>query len=398
MIDKIKNNYEHTIYACYIGYITQAIVNNFAPLLFLTFISDYSLTLSQVAVITSVNFFVQLCVDLLSSKFIDKIGYRKSVITAHILSAAGIAGLAVLPSIINVYAGIIVSVVIYAVGGGIIEVLISPIVEACPTERKEAAMSVLHSFYCWGQVAVVLLSTVFFRIFGIANWKILAFIWAVIPLFNAAYFAAVPIYSVSEQRETASVKSLVTNRLFLLLVLLMTAAGASEMAMSQWASAFAESGLKVSKAVGDLAGPCAFAALMGTARALYGKFSDKLKLERFMLVSAILCEACYITAAISKNPAAALIGCAVCGFSVGIFWPGTFSIAAKRLPSGGTAMYALLALAGDLGCSCAPAAVGFAADKLGGNLNFALLTGAVFPLLIIGAIAVLSVKNADKIN
>lgn len=396
MTDKRKIGGEHTVYACYIGYITQAIVNNFAPLLFLTFISDYGLTLSKVAVITSVNFFVQLCVDLLSSLFIDKIGYRKTIVAAHILSAVGLAGLAVLPSVMNAYAGIILSVIIYAIGGGIIEVLISPIVEACPTERKDAAMSMLHSFYCWGQVAVVLLSTVFFRIVGIANWKILAFIWAVIPLLNAFYFCFVPIYRIRTDSASMSVKSLVSNKIFILLALLMVCAGSAEMAMSQWASAFAESGLGVSKAVGDLAGPCAFAALMGTARALHGKFSDKIPLERFMAASAVLCAACYIAAALSKNPAISLAGCAVCGFSVGIFWPGTFSIAAKRLPAGGTAMYALLALAGDTGCSAAPAAVGFAADRLGGGLHGGLLIGALFPVLILSALFCLSRGSENK--
>ncbi len=385
----IKNNYNHTIYASYVGYITQAVVNNFVPLLFITFSRQFGLSLDKIALITTVNFAVQLAVDFISAKFIDKIGYRPAVILAHILSAAGLAGLSVLPTgMKNSYAGILICVVLYAVGGGLLEVLISPIVEACPTEKKEAAMSLLHSFYCWGHVGVVVISTLFFRFAGIGHWRIMAALWAAIPLINVFYFSLVPLYSITQDKEPIPVKKLFANKLFWLFMLLMVCAGASEQAMSQWASAFAESALGVSKTVGDLAGPCTFAVLMGTARVLYGKFSEKLALRKAMMLCALLCIVSYLIASLTKSPAAGLVGCGICGFSVGIFWPGTFSLAASEIKGAGTAMFAFMALAGDLGCSSGPTLVGFVSEAAGDNLKAGLLAAIVFPVLIvIGSLA-----------
>ena len=380
----IRDNYNHTIYASYVGYITQAIVNNFAPLLFLTFSRQFGLSLDKLALITTINFAVQLLVDLASTRVVDKIGYRICVMAAHVLSAAGLVGLAVLPRLLpDAYAGILVAVVLYAVGGGLIEVLISPIVESCPTERKEAAVSLLHSFYCWGHLAVILLSTLFFTLAGIERWPVLAGLWALIPLANCFYFAKVPLYSVTGGQEPLSIGRLFGQKVFWLLMVLMVCAGAAEQGMSQWASAFAESALRLPKTVGDLAGPCLFALLMGTSRALYGKFSEKLPLKKAMIGCAALCVLCYLLASLTQSPILGLVGCAVCGFSVGIFWPGTFSIAAVALPGAGTAMYALMALAGDVGCSGGPTLVGFVANALGGDLKKGLLAAIIFPALIL---------------
>ncbi len=392
MLQSIKKSYEHTIYAAYMGYITQAIVNNFAPLLFLTFVSSYRLSLESITLITTVNFLVQLVVDLISAKIIDRIGYRVSIVAAHIFAALGLCGMAILPELFgNSYMGIMISVVLYAIGGGIIEVLISPIVEACPTDKKEAAMSLLHSFYCWGHVFVVLVSTAYFHLVGIENWKLLAGIWAVVPAFNAIYFLLVPIYPVVSEDERLTLRELVKQKVFWLIVVLMVCAGASEQAMSQWVSAFAESGLKISKTMGDLLGVCAFAVFMGTARAIYGKYSDKIPLKKMMLGSAVLCIFCYTLAAFSEHPLMGLLGCAICGFSVGIFWPGTFSIAAVAIPGGGTAMYALLALAGDLGCSSGPTVVGMIADISGGDLRHGLMVAMFFPIVML--IGILFIKE-----
>lgn len=389
-----KNNYNHTIYASYIGYITQAIVNNYAPLLFLTFAGQYHLTLDKITLITTVNFAVQLVVDLLSAKLVDKIGYRISIIAAHVFAALGLVGLAILPELLpEAYMGILAAVALYAVGGGLIEVMISPIVEACPTEKKEAAMSLLHSFYCWGHLAVILLSTLFFTFVGIENWKVLAVLWAIVPAANCVYFSIVPIYPITEDHETQPLGALLSNKVFWLLMVLMVCAGASEQAMSQWASAFAESALKVSKTVGDLAGPCAFALFMGTARAVYGKYSSKLPLDKAMLACSVLCVAAYLLAALSTNPIAGLVGCALCGFSVGIFWPGTFSIAAKSLPGAGTAMYAFMALGGDVGCSAGPTLVGMVAGAFGGKLQAGLLLALIFPVLIFAGVSRLRAKQ-----
>ncbi len=381
-------NYNHTIYASYLGYITQAIVNNFAPLLFLTFSKDYSLTLDKITFITTLNFAVQLIVDLLAAKFVDKIGYRPCVVAAHIFSFSGLTAMAFLPDLLsNSYIGLLIAVVLYAIGGGLIEVLISPIVEACPTEKKEAAMSLLHSFYCWGHVAVVLCSTAFFRFFGIGNWKLLACIWALVPLANTVYFLLVPLYPIVNEHERIPLGTMLRQKAFWLLMLTMVCAGACEQAMSQWASAFAESALHVSKTIGDLAGPCAFAIFMGCVRALYGKYSERIPLKKMMLASAVLCICCYLIAALSGNPVIGLIGCALCGFSVGIFWPGTFSTAAVILPNAGTAMYALMALAGDVGCSAGPSVVGFIANANGNNLKLGLLFAIVFPIVILFGIS-----------
>lgn len=397
MVQRIRQSYEHTIYASYVGYITQAIVNNFAPLLFLTFASDFDLSLDQITLITTLNFLVQLCVDLLSAKVVDRIGYRPCLLFAHAAAAVGLVGLAVLPAIITPYAGIMISVVLYAIGGGLIEVLISPVVEACPTEKKEAAMSLLHSFYCWGHVFVVLASTGFFALFGIGSWRVMACVWALVPLVNIAYFALVPIYPiVAEEGAQLSISGLFKQKAFWLLMVLMVCAGASEQAMSQWASAFAESGLHISKTMGDLAGPCAFATLMGLSRLLYGKFSDRLPLRKFMMGSAILCILCYVVAAFSQSPLLALVGCALCGFSVGIFWPGTFSMGALAMPTGGTAMYALMALAGDLGCSSGPTVVGLVANATSGSLQSGLMVAMAFPAVMLLGLALAGVKTLKQ--
>ena len=380
----IRGNYNHTLSACYTGYITQAIVNNFAPLLFLTFQSAFGLSLDKVALLVTINFGVQLTVDYLSARFVDRIGYRPCIVAAHVLSALGLIGLALFPSILpSAYVGLVIAVVLYAIGGGLIEVLISPIVEACPTERKEAAMSLLHSFYCWGHVFVVLVSTAFFATAGIGNWRVLACCWAIVPAANAIYFTKVPINSLTDESEGMSIGQLARKGMFWLLLLLMVCAGASEQAMSQWASAFAEAGLGVSKTMGDMLGPCMFAITMGLARVIYSRVADRLPLTPAMTICGALCILSYLMAGLSANPIMGLAGCALCGFSVGIMWPGAFSTGVKALPAGGTALFALMALAGDLGCSTGPTLVGLVSGAAGDDLRMGFLAALVFPVLLI---------------
>lgn len=384
MLSAIRKSYTHTIYASYLGYITQAIVNNFAPLLFLTFMSEFTLTVERITLITTVNFAVQLAVDAVAAKVVDRIGYRPCIVAAHVFAALGLAGLAVFPAIMPPFAGIMTAVVLYAIGGGIIEVLISPIVEACPTERKAAAMSLLHSFYCWGHVFLVVVSTAFFAAFGIGSWRVMVCLWALVPLVNVAYFLLVPIAPiVSGETKQLSIGELFRSRVFWVLMVMMVCAGASEQAMSQWASAFAQMGLNIDKTMGDLAGPCAFAVFMGTARALYGKFERRIPLRGFMIASSVMCIGCYLLATLCQLPLLALVGCALCGFSVGIYWPGTFSMAAVALPGGGTAMYALMALAGDLGCSGGPTVVGMVSGAAGGVMQTGLLAAIAFPAVML---------------
>lgn len=373
------------MYACFTGYVVQAIVNNFVPLLFVTFQKTYGIPLSQITLLITINFIIQLSVDILSAVFVDKLGYRTSAVIAHVFSAAGFILLTVLPDMLqNHFLGILISVIVYAVGGGILEVLISPIIEACPTDNKEKAMSLLHSFYCWGHMGVVLFSTAFFSIFGIENWKILALIWAVIPVLNAILFSRVPIYSLGDEGEKGlSLKELFSTKIFWVLMLMMICSGASEQAVSQWASTFAEQGLGVSKTLGDLMGSMAFAALMGTSRLIFGKFGERLNLDRFMSFGCILCLCSYLCIAFVPSPVVGLIGCAVCGFSVGILWPGTFSKAAAGVKGGGTVLFALLALGGDIGCCSGPTLAGFVSTSFGGNLRLGILAASIFPVLLL---------------
>lgn len=382
----MKKNYTYTIYACYIGYVVQAIINNLASLLFLTFQQEFGISLERIGLLISINFGTQILVDFAAAKYVDRIGYRTAVIAAHVCSAAGLIGLGILPRHMgNPYAGLAAAMVCNAVGGGLIEVLVSPIVEAAPSSSaKEAAMSLLHSFYCWGHVGVVLISTVFFQLFGIGNWKILAVIWALVPLCNGIAFTKVPIASLIEEGEKGfSLKELAKQKIFWVFMLMMLCAGASEQAVSQWASTFAEKGLGVSKTIGDLAGPMAFAILMGTARAFYGKYGEKLDLDRFMIGSSILCMASYLCISLVPSPIFGLIGCGVCGLSVGIMWPGTFSKASASISRGGTAMFAMMALAGDLGCSGGPTMVGMISSAFGDDLKKGILTAICFPLLLL---------------
>ena len=383
----MKNKYNKTMVACFTGYIVQAIVNNFVPLLFLTFQRSYDIPLSQITALVTFNFGVQLLVDLLSIGFVDKIGYRVSMVIAHIMSAAGLLLLTVLPEVMPPFAGILISVMVYAIGGGLLEVLVSPVVESCPSDNKEKAMSMLHSFYCWGHVGVVLLSTLFFQAAGIENWKLLAAVWAVVPLVNAFAFTKVPMASLMEEGETGiGIKRLFGMKIFWVLLIMMVCAGASEQAVSQWASTFAEKGLGITKAAGDLAGPMAFAVLMGTARAFYGKYGHRINLDRFMIYSCCLCILSYLGISLLPIPQLSLAACAVCGLSVGIMWPGSFSKAAAAIPKGGTAMFAFLALGGDLGCSGGPTVVGAVSSAFGDNLKMGVLAGVIFPVLLLGGI------------
>lgn len=380
----MKMNYKTTIFSCFVGYIVQAIVNNFVPLLFITFQSTYDIPLSQITLLVTINFGVQLLVDLLATKFVDKIGYRTSIVIAHITSAAGLILLTILPELMSPFAGILIAVIIYAIGGGIIEVLISPIMESCPTDNKEKAMSLLHSFYCWGHVGVVLLSTLFFKVAGIENWRILALVWAVIPIMNGIIFFKTPIVPLMESGEKGmTLRELFANKTFWVLIIMMVCSGASEQAVSQWASAFAEQGLGISKAAGDLAGPMMFAILMGSSRALYGKYGEKINLDKFMKFSSILCIISYLLVSVTPSPIISIVGCGLCGLSVGIMWPGTFSKAAISLKTGGTAMFALLALAGDLGCLGGPTLVGMVSGVANDNMKLGILVAIVFPVTLL---------------
>ncbi len=392
-------NYNKTKTACYLGFVTQAIAANFAPLLFLRFHNDYGISLGNIALISTVFFFTQLLVDVFCAKFVDRIGYRVSIVVSEVCSAAGLVGLAFLPDILpNAFAGILISVTVYAMGCGLIEVLVSPIIEACPFENKEATMSLLHSFYSWGAVGTILISTLFFTVFGMDRWKWLAVLFALIPAYNIYNFSTCPIVPIVEEGQGMGIRQLGKKPLFWVAILLMVCAGASELAMAQWASAYAEAALGLTKSLGDLLGPCLFAVTMGISRMIFGKYGDRMDLTKFMTGSGILCVVCYLLASLSLDPVIGLIGCVLCGFSVGIMWPGTISISSLKFPMGGTAMFALLAMAGDLGGSVGPAVVGKVTQYAGDDIRAGMRVGLVFPAVLIIMLAIIgkSAASSDK--
>lgn len=390
-------NYRKTLIACYLGFITQAIAANFAPLLFLTFHKSFQIPLGKIALISTTFFFTQLVIDVLCAKTVDRIGYRKCIVASEVFSALGLICLAFLPDLLpDPFVGILISVIIYAMGSGLIEVLCSPIVEACPFDHKEAVMSLLHSFYCWGSVGVILLSTLFFTLFGIENWRLLACIWALVPLYNIYNFVTCPIEHLVEDGEGLGIKNLLKLPMFWISIILMICAGASELSMAQWASAYAESALGLSKTLGDLVGPCLFAIMMGISRTIFGKFGEKMDLMKYMMFCGALCLICYIAASASQSPVIGLLGCVVCGFSVGIMWPGTISISSQKIPAGGTAMFALLAMAGDIGGAAGPGIVGMITQHVGDDLHKGLLAGCVFPAVLILSIIILKFMRKEN--
>lgn len=376
--------YQDTLRASYLGYVTQAIINNFAPLLFLIFRDSFNIPLEQMTLLITINFLTQLVVDMLAINFVDRIGYKICIVAAHIFAAVGILGLGVFPLLTNhKFLALLAAVMTYAVGGGLIEVLISPIVEAAPTENKASSMSLLHSFYCWGMVLVVVFSTLFLHVFGSQSWNILAGIWALFVIGNAFYYSQVPIAMLTQEGDSMTVKALFSMKTFWIFIVLMISAGASEQAMAQWSSAFAESGLGISKTVGDLLGPTMFAILMGLARVFYAKYSERIDLLSFITGSGVLCIASYLLVVFAPNPVLSLVGSAICGLSVGILWPGVFSIAAQSIPKGGTALFAILALAGDIGCAVGPSIVGGVAGLFSENLKYGFIVATVFPILLV---------------
>lgn len=375
--------FKHTLRASYAGYVLQAMTNCYPPLLYVTFSEEFNVPITSMTFLIVLNFLVQLTVDLISTRLVDKIRYRTCIVAGHIFSALGFTGFAVLPFVMPPFAALCLATVLSAIGGGVMEVLVSPLVEACPTENKAASMSLLHSFYCWGTVGVVLFATLYFNLFGADNWRILTACFALFPIVNGFFFTKVPMASLVEDGKGMSLRELFSSKLFVLFLALMFCSGASELAMNQWASAFAESGLKVSKTAGDLIGVCLFSVLMGTARVIFSKIGDEKRILSWIIGCCVICIISYLTAALSPIPILALAGCALCGFSVGIMWPGVYSIAAARLPGGGTPMFALLALFGDLGCTLGPATVGAVASKTSGSLSAGLAVAAIFPALMI---------------
>ena len=393
--------------ACYIGYIVQGIINNIAPLLFVIFSDKFDISLARLSLLITINFGTQLIVDTLSIRFVDKIGYKKLAIISQAVTFIGLSCLSLLPNVLeNSYVGIVIAIMLSAIGSGLTEVIISPIVESIPGEKKTAEMSLLHSFYCWGQVIVVALTTFMIKIFGNDLWYIAPAVWAIIPLFNTFNFASVPVVpNLTKEEKTPFFKMLLSKQ-FILCIVIMICSGASEIAMSQWSSYFAEAGLKVSKMTGDLLGPCLFAIFMGTGRMIFGFIGEKINLKTALCCSAGFCAVCYLLTSIIDNSIISLIMCAITGLSVSIMWPATLSLAARMFSKAGGAMYSVLALSGDTGCTLGPWFISFISLKLsldnngGEALKSGLGFGALFPILMIIAILLLNYKkfSIDKQN
>ncbi len=397
----MKLSSKHTIAAAYLSYTVQAATINFSPLLFITFEKEFNISLGKISLLIALSFITQLATDAFEAKFASRLNTRKTIVAGHLCAAIGMLSFAFLPSLLpDPFLGLAICTMLTAVGGGVIEVLISPIVEACPTDEKSASMSLLHSFYSWGSAGVIILSTLFFALFGIENWEFLSMLWAILPLTGALLFAVVPIYTLpadkADHTKGDTQNSLVRSGMFWMFFIVMLAAGASEMAMSQWASSFAETGLGVSKTVGDLLGPCAFAMCMGSTRVIYAFWGKKIKLTAFFAVSACLCALSYLLAALSPHPILSLAGCALCGLSVGIMWPGTYSLATEKITFGGTRMFALLALAGDLGCVIGPSVAGAVADAFGDNLQISFIVASAFPIIILAIMPFIMLNKRSK--
>lgn len=390
----MQAKYQRTLRACFTGYVVQAVTNIFISLLFLTFQSQYGIPLEKITLLITVNFVLQLLVDLAAAFFVDQIGYRAAAVMAHGFSAGGLFLLPILPEMMDPFTGLLLAVCCYAVGGGLLEVVISPMVEACPNDHKDRTMSLLHAFYCWGCVGVIALSSLYFHFFGVANWKTLAFLWAALPLYNGLVFLKTPIAPLlPEGQKAMTFGQLFRQGWFWVFLVLMVCAGASEHTISQWSSAFAEKTLGIPKTVGDLLAPALFALMMGLARSFYGRFGGRVSLDKMMLGSTGLCAAAFLLIGLSASPAAGLTGIALSGIGAGILWPGTFSKAAAALPAGGTAMFAILALAGDLGCSAGPTVAGFIAGAAGDQLRSGILAAVIFPVIMTSLLFIVQKKK-----
>lgn len=388
-----QSDYKLTVYACFNDYIAQAVVNNFLPLLFISFTQTFGITIEELSVLISANFFLQLLVDAFAGKYVDKIGYRTSMIAANIMCATGLIMLSFLPFITpNAFIGIIISVIVYAIGGGLIEVLISPIIEATPSENNDQMMSLLHSFYSWGQVGVVVVFVGFISLFGAQNWPILSLLFALIPAVSLLLFLRAPMPTIVEEDDRIDFKALMKRPAMWFFCVMLVCAAAAELSMSQWSSAFAESGLGVSKVIGDLAGPASFAAMMGIARIFYARFGERLDLRAFIHWSSILCVISYLAVAMVPVPAISLFACALTGLSVGIMAPGLMSLGAQKIPNGGTPMFSLFSFSQDIGGTVGPLAVGAMAGIFGENLHVGLLFATIFPLIMF----ILTVKKSVR--
>lgn len=410
----MKKEFRLTLMAARMGFFTQALVNNLAPVFFVLFRVLYGFSYLQVGILAALNFTLQLFADITSPNLISRFGYRKCAMTAQALCAVGLIlmpGLCILTG--GVYISFIIPVLIYSYGAGMIEVLASPIVEAIPDLPENTKMSMLHSFYSWGQMTCVALTTLALHFIGYERWFLIPVLWSAIPIFGIILFSRARLDMADMAEKESEKGGRLFCRSFVLMLIIMTCAGASEIAMSEWSSLFAEEALGVSKVAGDLFGPCMFALFMGMGRMCHAKFGERLNLSRLIKACSLLCVICYVGAALLRPAAASLIFCALTGLSVSLMWPGALSLAAAR-NNGGARMYGLLAAFGDIGCIIGPvvtssvsefadgneriraigAAYGLSADKTA--LRASLLAMALIPLVMLICLSLFSDKGREN--
>lgn len=411
----IARSYGLTKVACYIGYVVQAVVNNLLSLLFVIFNAQpYNISLEKLGSIIFINFAAQLFIDYISVFFTSRFGYKKCVVFAQATSVVGFVLLGFLPRVIEPYFGILFSILFLAVGSGLIEVLISPIIEALPSDNKASNMSFLHSFYCWGQVLTVIGTTALVFALGNDKWFYIPFVWSIIPFINTLLFTRCDILELENNSAHSSALSLLKNKSVYKYMVFMFCAGASEITMVQWSSFFVEKGFGTEKWLGDLIGPCLFAVLMGIGRIGYGILGKKVSLERLLCYFSALCFVCYLVVALSNNGIICALGCAVCGLSVSVMWPGVISLSAEKFHSSGTAIFSLMAMLGDIGCAVGPWILGLIAEyafdyNLGrhlisalninstqSNMQLGFLICSIFPLIMFLFFVISAVKRCIK--
>ncbi len=391
----LPSMYKHTIRACYAGTFTMSLVSNLTPLLFVILMDSFGLTFEQVGRLTLVNFMTQIAADLVFSKPVDKWGVRPFVAGGHFLCTIGLVLFALAPMYAphNTYIWFMVSTVLFSCGGGLLELLLSPIVQAIPGDEKARAMSMLHSFYAWGFILVVVLTTTALGVFGSANWPLIMITWAILPLATGIAFLKVPLApQVSEEQRTRT-GVLLSSAFFVVVVLGIAAGGAAEVSMSQWISAFTERALGLSKQMGDLVGVCMFALFLGIGRASYGKWGGKTDVTTLMLWGAVGSVLCFLGAALIPNPILAMACCAANGLCVSLLWPGSIVTAAARFPLAGASMFAILAAGGDVGAAFGPWAVGAVADVVPSGLRGGLLVGTIYPAIMVVCMLVVRAMN-----
>lgn len=394
-------HYRLTTISCFVGIFAQAVIINLAALLFMPLMRLHGLTYVQLGTLVAVNFSVQVGSDLVFSGLIDRIGFRRLVLPACLVGSLGLFLFALAPVLLpgRVFAGLLAATAVYSAAGGLLEVLLSPIVNAIPNEEKGAAMSLLHSFYAWGQMATIILTTLFLFLVGERHWQWMVGFWALLPLANFLLFLKAPFPPSVPEEHRLNMGDLILKPFCLLAFAAIFFGASAEVLMNQWTSAFMERALLLPKLTGDLFGMCGFALMLGLGRAWHGKYGARFDISKALVAMSALAVLCYLVVALAPGSWPGLLACMVCGFATSLLWPGTLIVASERYPLAGAWMFALLAAAGDVGAGLGPWFTGWVVDHaidtaaalrleqwlgIGGEqaaLRLGILAGTIAPLL-----------------